>query len=300
MALLIQRTHANGVVTNYHRVGELKVGPAVCTCTVEGYLDFDTRANPASKPTKEAFDFLRVAGQHPLDTAYRALLAMPEWASAQTDVDPQPTPAAVPAVPTGLCRWDADLADWVLKKPPPTAEQALDRALADIDTAAGQARLKYITAVPGQAETYQRKEQQAREWAGASFAGAAPSFIAVEASARGLDAQTLAETIIQRADYWVYVKGPEIEGCRLKWKDARRSTCRAGGAMKKYLWNLLVSLDQLLNTATWGDPDETVSSRAAKAARKGERWGCVLCRLLHKLDPNHCEKNIELDEGEKA
>lgn len=70
--------------------------------------------------------------------------------------------------------------------------------------------------------------------------------------------------------------------------------------MRKYLWNLLVSLDQLLNTLAKGNPDETVSSRAAKAARKGERWGCVLCSLLDRLDKDHCEKSIELDEGRKV
>ena len=34
-----------------------------------------------------------------------------------------------------------------------------------------------------------------------------------------------------------------------------------------------------------------------KAAREGKRWACVLCRLLDRLDPNHCEKSIEYDEG---
>lgn len=66
---------------------------------------------------------------------------------------------------------------------------------------------------------------------------------------------------------------------------------------KRYLWNLLLSLDQLLNTIMGGDPDETISSRAAKLSRKGERWACILCKILHKLDPDHCEKNIETDEG---
>jgi len=68
----------------------------------------------------------------------------------------------------------------------------------------------------------------------------------------------------------------------------------------KYFWNILVSIDQLLNTLLGGYPDETVSSRAAKANRKGKKWGCILCWLLDKIDKNHCEKNIELDEGEKV
>ena len=65
----------------------------------------------------------------------------------------------------------------------------------------------------------------------------------------------------------------------------------------KYFWNLLLALDQFANTLGAGDPDETISSRAAKAQRQGKRWGCVLCQWLHKIDPNHCEKSIEHDEG---
>jgi len=68
----------------------------------------------------------------------------------------------------------------------------------------------------------------------------------------------------------------------------------------KYFWNLLVSLDQFVNTLFGGYPDETISSRAAKAKRKKKKWGCILCKFLDIFDKNHCEKNIELDEGEKV
>ena len=64
-------------------------------------------------------------------------------------------------------------------------------------------------------------------------------------------------------------------------------------------WRLAVSYDQLANTAFGGDEDETISSRAAKARMRGKRWGCVLCRFLDWLDPNHCTNSIEPDEGEK-
>lgn len=66
--------------------------------------------------------------------------------------------------------------------------------------------------------------------------------------------------------------------------------------LKAYLWNLLIAVDQLLNTLAFGDPDETLSSRLGKAA-----GGCKLCRaicrLLHRIDAHHCEKSIEPDEG---
>lgn len=63
---------------------------------------------------------------------------------------------------------------------------------------------------------------------------------------------------------------------------------------------LAVSFDQLANTALGGDEDETISSRAAKAARNGKRWGCMLCKLLDRFDHKHCENSIELDEGERS
>lgn len=69
--------------------------------------------------------------------------------------------------------------------------------------------------------------------------------------------------------------------------------------MRAYLWNLLVGLDQFANAALNGDPDETISSRAAKAARRGRYWGCALCRLLDLFDRGHCEKSVEPDEGER-
>lgn len=67
--------------------------------------------------------------------------------------------------------------------------------------------------------------------------------------------------------------------------------------MKRYLVNLLIAIDQFGNALFAGDPDETISSRAGKAARRGRRWGCVLCRVLDVFDRDHCEKSIEVDRG---
>ena len=69
--------------------------------------------------------------------------------------------------------------------------------------------------------------------------------------------------------------------------------------MKPYGRRVAVAIDQLFNALFNGDEDETISSRAAKARLKGKRWGCVLCRFLDWLDPNHCTNSIEPDEGEK-
>ena len=61
--------------------------------------------------------------------------------------------------------------------------------------------------------------------------------------------------------------------------------------------NIAIGIDQLGNAILRGDPDETVSSRAAKARNRGELWGCYLCAFLDWLDPDHCTSSIEKDRG---
>jgi len=62
----------------------------------------------------------------------------------------------------------------------------------------------------------------------------------------------------------------------------------------------LIAYDQLGNALAFGDPDETISSRAGKCARTGKNRPCYwLCRVLHVLDKRHCEKSIEYDEGDR-
>lgn len=64
----------------------------------------------------------------------------------------------------------------------------------------------------------------------------------------------------------------------------------------KYIFNNLVALDQLVNTAFGGDPDETLSSRAGKN-QDHAAWAKALCWVLNKLDFDHCRRSIESDEG---
>lgn len=68
--------------------------------------------------------------------------------------------------------------------------------------------------------------------------------------------------------------------------------------IKTYFWNVLIAVDQAANTVLGGDPDETISSRAAKRQHE-QKWACLLCRFLHWIDKNHCPKSIELDEGSR-
>lgn len=83
--------------------------------------------------------------------------------------------------------------------------------------------------------------------------------------------------------------------------------------LQPWLWGVLVSLDQLINTVmgpvlNWalrpkfrfGYPDETLSSVLGKNVRaRACRFCDWVCHLLHRLDPNHCAKSIEDDEGNR-
>lgn len=71
--------------------------------------------------------------------------------------------------------------------------------------------------------------------------------------------------------------------------------------MKKYIFNILISIDQFFNTLFKGNPDETISSRIGKKVRSWKnkkKWtiAYMLYATLNWIDPNHCEDSIEEDE----
>jgi hypothetical protein len=72
-----------------------------------------------------------------------------------------------------------------------------------------------------------------------------------------------------------------------------------GKPILSYFRRLFVAADQLLNVILGGHEDETISSRIAKDRRRGRKFACILCRVLDWLDPNHCEKALEKDEGKR-
>lgn len=69
--------------------------------------------------------------------------------------------------------------------------------------------------------------------------------------------------------------------------------------MRKYLFNIAISIDQLCNTILGGDPDETMSSRMGKHLAKHDKCPVCnfLCKLLNMIQKDHCIKSIEVDEG---
>lgn len=78
------------------------------------------------------------------------------------------------------------------------------------------------------------------------------------------------------------------------------------GGVGDWAFNFWVSVDQLVNSLTLGDPDETISSRVGKWS-VAEDPGMVrratsgtLCFFLDLVDEDHCANSIEHDEGKNA
>lgn len=55
--------------------------------------------------------------------------------------------------------------------------------------------------------------------------------------------------------------------------------------------DIAIAVDRVANAALDGDPQETISSRAHRAMVGGQKWGCVLCKLLDVFQKGHCEKS---------
>ena len=68
-------------------------------------------------------------------------------------------------------------------------------------------------------------------------------------------------------------------------------------------WRLavFVAADQLMNALAFGDAHATISSRAYIATLKKKRWACVLCRVLDRIQQDHCliswQRELVLDQA---
>lgn len=101
---------------------------------------------------------------------------------------------------------------------------SLDMLRADacmsVDVAAGAARLRYITDVPGQGAVYLRKLEQARDFVARAGADPVPAYIAGEAQATSLSPMDAAARILAIASQWDDVLSPAIERVRIAGKVA--------------------------------------------------------------------------------
>lgn len=70
--------------------------------------------------------------------------------------------------------------------------------------------------------------------------------------------------------------------------------------MRKYLLNVAIAVDQLLNTICGGDPDETISSRIGKRRDGAERFWAKIVDRLFFWQRGHTKNSIETDEGKDA
>lgn len=60
-------------------------------------------------------------------------------------------------------------------------------------------------------------------------------------------------------------------------------------------FQILVAIDQLVNTLLWGYADETLSSRAYRHAeiKKDRRWPMVIINALFFWQDEHCKRAYE-------
>lgn len=65
--------------------------------------------------------------------------------------------------------------------------------------------------------------------------------------------------------------------------------------MRQYLLSALIALDRFVNALLGGSHDETISARAARARAQNAIWGCLLCKLLDRVDPGHCDASMATD-----
>lgn len=87
------------------------------------------------------------------------------------------------------------------------------QAKEDVDRAAGAARARYLTLVPGQEAAYAAKEAEARAFLNDPEL-AVPPYVQAEADATGVTPYEAANNIVAAADAWALVKGPNIERIR--------------------------------------------------------------------------------------
>ena len=164
------------------------------------------------------------AGVNPNDNAPAGHLAIEgrfDWLSQRVDLATGQVVDFVPPAPAdtpdATHAWDDATRRWLAA---PTLAATQHRASTVIDDSAGRARLRFITATPGQQSVYERKAAEAAAFAEAGFRGPVPAYVQAEADAIGATAQAAAERILARAGAWHEAAGPAIEKLRIGGKRA--------------------------------------------------------------------------------
>lgn len=120
--------------------------------------------------------------------------------------------AVVPSGPSSdKFKWDFVSLGWRYTE---TLEEVKQQAYNDIDAVAGSARLRYITDVPGQQAVYMVKLEQATQYL--LDPSSVVPYIQAEADALQTTLQIAAQQIVDRANLWNNIVGPQIEGIRRK------------------------------------------------------------------------------------
>jgi hypothetical protein len=71
---------------------------------------------------------------------------------------------------------------------------------------------------------------------------------------------------------------------------AQTETAEVKASQEAYPKRLLIAIDMFMNVITDGDPDETISSRAARAAQQGKDWGIAMSKFLDLFQKDHGAK----------
>jgi hypothetical protein len=107
--------------------------------------------------------------------------------------------------------WDFESSTWKYTE---TLQEIKASTLSDIDILAGVKRLKYITDVPGQQSVYLVKLEQAQNYLEDNSISA--PYISIESEIMGVPMVVAAQQIVDKANLWNNVIGPQIEGIRRK------------------------------------------------------------------------------------
>lgn len=171
----------------------------------------------------------------PIALASDGIFLIEEGTMPDVSADQVAEPAPLPGLVDGL--WTRH---WVVRDRTPEEIADLEaELLARIDREAGEFRTRFITDVPGQAQTYAEKEREAREYQ-VDPNGTFP-FLTFEAATTGASLAAVAALIIATADAWRQL-GAAIEGLRMGAKQAVKDATTYSGklAAAEVDWEALV------------------------------------------------------------